>query len=255
MYELSISLNGERIEAKAFLGAVSTFLRLLDCVDAQKAVRWRLATLRYNSPATIGFVGEPRKKRGPDDAQEVGRTLVSGLASLSKGQRPTTFDDIALELAKGLAELKGHGGIDSLLLIDQNGAAPTTLPISPRIAASVDEFIGARYESLGMVEGRLELVSSHGGVMRCNVYEKLLGKPVKCFVPNEMRATVLESFDQDVVAHGIVKRDASGQARQIALHHLDRVTKVSNPPRSLAGLAPDFTDGVDSADYIKGRWK
>lgn len=254
MHELSISVAGERIEAQTFLEAVSTFLRLLRAVDTQQAVRWRLATLRYSSPAVVGFVGEPRSKKKPDVAAEVAHTLVSGLASLDRGERPAAFQDDALELSKRLAELKGRGGVESILLIDQD-ARLHSLAITPRVAASVDEFIGIKYESIGAIEGRLELVSSHGGMLRCNVYERVLGRPVVCDVSADLKRAVLEAFDQEVRARGIVKRDASGQARQIRLESLEVIPPSEKPPESLAGLAADYTDGSDTVEYVKSRWK
>ena len=118
----------------------------------------------------------------------------------------------------------------------------------------MDDAIGARYESQGSVEGRLEVVSSHGGVLRCNVYERLLGKPVRCEVPDALRGRVLELFDQMVLAHGRVSRDSAGQARHIALESIEPVAAPSRGTESLAGMAPDFTDGANSVDYIKKRW-
>ena len=255
MYEISLALDGDGIDAKTFLHAVSTLLRLLSSLDQDGLVRWRLATLRYSSPATVGLAGESRKRQAAYGPADVGRSAVSGLAALDRGTRPAAFSDEALEQARKLAEIRGKGGVRGLLVMDQNDGRPETLAISHRVSASVEEFIGARFQSIGSIEGRLEVVSSHGGVLRCNIYERLLGKVVRCDVPSGMKKTVLDCFDEEVVAEGIVRRDASGQAREIALQTLSRVERPPGAPRSLAGLAPDYTDGVDSVEYIKGRWR
>lgn len=255
MYEFAISLSGEHIDAKAFLEAVASAVGLLKSVENGQAIRWRLATLRYSSPATIGFVGESRKRQPVHRPEDVGHTVMAGLEALEGGKPPRGFSDESLELAKKIAGLKGHGGIESVVLTSQNGTGSATLPVTPRTAATVDDMIGSKYQSQGAVEGRLEVVSSHGGVLRCNVYERVLGRAVRCDVPRHLRKDVLDLFDQDVIASGIVSRDGNGLPRHVALEAIRPFETDANLPASLAGLAPDFTEGVDSVDYIKKRWQ
>lgn len=256
MFEFAISLSGDQIEARSFLEAVASAVKLLRSVDKGQAIRWRLATLRYSSPATIGFVGEARTKKTNYRPEDVGHTVMAGLESLENGKPPRGFSDESLELAKKLADLKGHGGIVSVVVTAQNGVGPTaTIPVTPRTAATVDDMIGSRYQSHGSIAGRLEVVSSHGGSLKCNVYEKILGKPVRCDVPAQLKMEVLNLFDQEVIVFGVVSRDSSGRPRHIALEAIRPVELASDLPQSLAGLAPDFTADVDSVDYIKKRWQ
>jgi len=257
MFEFSISLSGEHIDAKAFLDAVENAVNLLRGVEGGNAIRWHLATLRYSSPATIGFVGEPKRRDSPYRPENVGRTVMAGLESLERSKTPKGFSEEALVSAKKIAALKGHGGISNVVLAARNGdAAMTTVPITARTAATVDDMIGTKYESLGSIEGRLEVVSAHGGILHCNVYERLLMKAVRCDVPQHLRRDVLDLFDRDVIASGIVSRDGNGIPRHIALESIQALKALPEPPpQSLAGIAPDYSEGADSVDYIKKRWQ
>jgi hypothetical protein len=110
-------------------------------------------------------------------------------------------------------------------------------------------------ESLGSVEGRLEVVSSHGGRLRCNVYEHVAGKPVRCDFADGLKGMVLAAFDRRVRAHGLIKRDAAGQPRHIKLESLEVLPPAPKESVSITGLAPDFTGGRDSAEWLEKRWR
>ena len=260
MYEFRISITGDRIEMTAIKDALAELLRLLKAVEERvalgKGVRWQLATLSYSSPVVIGCIGVPRnrKRNAPDYSELIGRTALAGIRDLERGVRPPDFSDEALEVSRRLASLRGRRGVRDVLLMDENGATPTPLSLTPRTLAAVEDFIGVKSESFGSVDGRLEVVSAHGGIT-CSIYESLTGKAVRCEVPEELRRKVLDAFEGRVIATGIVRRDASGQPRVLALHDLTRVESGTEEFVSLAGIAPDFTDGVDSAEYIKGRWR
>ncbi len=259
MYEFRISITGDKIEVSALKDAISELLKLLKSVEGRVAggqsVRWRLATLSYNSPIIIGCTGEPRsrKRNAPDCARLVGSTALSGLADLERGLRPSAFSDDALEVSKRLAALRGKRGVGDVFVMEANGVAPEPLALSTRTVATVDDFIGVKSEALGSVEGRLEVVSAHGGIT-CNIYEALSGKVVRCEVPDDKKRAVLDAFEQRVMATGTVKRDASGQARGIVLRELV-VLPEHGEFISLAGMAPDFTGGLESAAYVKSRWE
>lgn len=262
-YEFRISLTGDRIEVATLKDALVDLLKLLKSVEkkvaAEDRVRWSISTLSYASPMVIGCVGEPRsrKRHAPDCSPEVGAAVLAGLQDLEAGNRPTTFTDDALEAARSLAALRDQRGVSEVLIMAGPGRNGDRSPVrvTPRTLAAVDDFIGVRAEGAGSVEGHLEVISAHGGVT-CNVYELLTGKPVRCHVPDHLKQKVLAAFEQRVIAHGIVKRDSGGQARQLVLRDIEPVPEPQHPFESLAGIyKDDFPEGTDSAEYIKARWK
>lgn len=245
---------------QAFLEAISTFVDLLRDVDRslgrQTSIRWRLATLRYSSPAVVGCVGEPRKPNQPDMTPLVVRTVLAGFEELEEGRRPKGFSDDALESAKRLADLRGQRGVHDVTILDPGSEDPQKgiHVISRRVSVTVDELIGAKFESMGSVDGRLEVVSSHGGNLTCNVYEMVTGKPVKCTVPREKKAVVLEYFDSMVRAFGTIWRDSSGYPRRIDVESIEPLeTRLTVAP--LPELGDKITGGLDIAEYLKRQWE
>lgn len=258
MYELQLSLAGGRIQADTFLEGVSVFLKLLKSVDAslsgKETIVWALQRLTYSSPATVGFTGEP-KKNSADNTRLIGAAVIEGLEALDRGSqsRPKGFEDNALKFSQRLSQLRGRGGVLDLIVMDLNGTRSNTVHISGRVAVSVEEFIGPRFESIGMLEGKLEVLSSHGG-MKCQIYERRTGKPVRCLLPQEMKRAAVDAFDENVMVRGRVWRDASGQPRLIEVQELQK-TPEEQTVESLAGIDPDITGGMDVAEFLKKRWE
>jgi len=253
-FEFSIVLDGDKIDMNRFLEAIGSFLRLLRTVEAGDTVTWKLATLHYSSPAVIGCIGAPKKKGAPNNAPLVARSVMEGLYDLECGGRPKAFSDEALEAARRLSELRGKGGIRKVAVIGQSGGKPVTSLLSPKVAAAVEEIIGPKYESIGSVQGELVLVSSRGGVLRCNIQDKVSRKAVRCEFPNSLKADVLNAFDRVVVGFGTVMRDSSGNPRIIKLTSIDPVPETELP-QSLAGIDPEITGGLDVVEYLKRLWE
>ncbi len=260
MYEIEFELLGDRIEARALLEALKEFLHLLEAVDKsafsnRKTVRWRLKTLRYSSPAAIGVVGESRKQNKPNNAPIVGATIHSGIHDLTEKRRPKNFSDDALEASKALADLSGQFGVRGVNLGIRNGHASETLLVGSVVSEYVTELIGPSQESLGSIEGRLELVGASKGNIYGRIHERSTGKPVRFEVSRDAKAKVLGLFDSDVIADGVIQRDSAGQARRIAIHEVRPATEGKELPRSLLGIDPGFTDGEDSSDWLRKRWQ
>jgi len=253
-FEFSIVLDGDKIDMSKFLEAVGSFLRLLRSVEAGDTVAWKLATLHYSSPAVIGCVGSAKKKDAPNNASVVARRVMEGLDKLEQGERPKTFSDEALEAAKRLSEMRGRGGIKKVAVIGQNGGKPVTSPLGPKVAATVDDLIGPKYDSIGSVHGRLVVVSARGGVLSCSIHDKASGKAVRCEFPDPLKASVLGAFDSTVVGFGRVSRDSSGNPRVIQLTSIEP-SEDNELPQSLAGIDPDITEGLDVVEYLKRRWE
>jgi hypothetical protein len=261
--ELKIILQGDRLEMQAFLDAVGHFASILTGVDktasgGPRTLRWRLRTLRYQSPAVIGAVAEPIRTDAPDLSRLVGRAVVTGVRSLAERERrprPQYFSDDTLEAAKALAELAGKHGVESVSIVEEN-ESPTVSPvlITMQVAASVEDLIGIKSEGLGAVEGKLEVVSSRNG-LHCNVYDRVTGIAVKCTFSDDLKRKVLDAFEQWVIAHGTVKRDASGKPRQLVLRDLEPIPSAADLPQSILGLDSNYTEGMSPEEWIRKRWE
>lgn len=267
MYHLSLRIEGD-ITIEAFRDALANFLHLIREVEAfvsgERSVRWTLEELRHGSPAVMTWRGTPRPQRKkkaqvvePDYAPVVGRTLLSGVRKLERGEgRPEAFTDEALDATLNLARVKMRRGINALSLIGENGAdkteAPNVLEVTERVAASVNEIIAPRYTAPGAVEGMLQAISSRG-VLHFVIYDSIFGARVRCDIPDTLKPVALAAFDERVLVTGIVSRDAEGHPRDIKVRHIETI-RPEGLPQSIRGLDPDFTGGLPTAEYLKRGW-
>ena len=263
MHKVSITIDGEHISMEAFMAAVTNFLAVLREVDKglspTPAVRWRLAELRYGSPALVACLGEPRSKKvRRESVAAVVDTVVTGLHNLeaNRGGRPAGFTDDALEATKRLVEVRGKGGISTLVIVsadEDHTEAARRLELTQRAAATVDDLIAGRYRAIGSVEGTLQLISSHVTPYFA-IYDDIWGARVRCDFPEAMKQTALETFDRRVVVRGIVTSDASGRPRHVKVEELAPLPPRDALPQSLRGADRGFTGSLDSAEYLRKRW-
>ncbi len=212
------------------------------------------------------WVGEPRrrarqtKRRAKpiaDHAPAVGEAVLSGIEQLegNKG-RPPTFSDEALEATKRLAHLRVRSGITGLSLVGSNAdpkKEKKALALTERAAATVDDIIGPKYTAPGTVEGTLQAIHSRGELYFA-IYDSIWGGRVKCDIPEALKRKALDAFDQRVLVRGIVSTDASGHPRQVKVEHIEALPDRDQLPQSIRGLDPDYTAGLDVADYVTKRW-
>lgn len=263
VYKLSLTLDGE-ITIEAFRDALDSFVDVLRQVDRSisgtRSIRWKLADLRRASPATLTWVGEPRRLKGVDTTAMpvvVGESILAGLEQLEWGRgRPRGFTDDALDAMKRLVSLKRDEVITSVVVSGQasdSEAAPRTLALTERVVAAVNDLIGPKYTALTSVEGRLEAINAHGGLF-FNVYDSAWGGRVRCDFPESLKEDALKAFDQRVLVHGVVKTDAAGHPRHVRVERLERLPLRKELPQSLRGIDRDYTGGLTSSEYLKKRW-
>jgi len=92
--------------------------------------------------------------------------------------------------------------------------------VTKRLAANVEEIIGAQVESFGTVEGRLEGLIVHDR-RRFYVWDALTSRRVECSFGNRIPLDdVLGAFGQRVAARGIVRRRKTGEPVSVEANEL-----------------------------------
>jgi hypothetical protein len=83
--------------------------------------------------------------------------------------------------------------------------------ITNRVAATVDAIIGTSYESYGSVEGKLQVLSDHGG-FKFSVYDALFGRRIDCYVGDEpgLVTEAIARFRDRVRVSGTVQYNKEG---------------------------------------------
>jgi hypothetical protein len=263
MQKVGITIDGDHITMEAFMAAVGNFLAVLRGVDQgllqKPAVRWRLGELHYGSPATVVCIAEPRSRKvRRDSVTMVVNAVVTGLGNLeaNRSGRPVGFTDDALEAAKRLVEARGRGGISTLVVTSSETdhiASAQRLVLTQRAAAAVDDLIAGKYRSIGSVEGRLQVLSTHTTPYFA-VYDDVWGARVRCEFPDSLKSAALNAFDQRVVVRGVVLSDVGGRPRHVKVEDLTPLPSRDDLPQSLRGADREFTGRLDAAEYIRRRW-
>lgn len=216
---LMVDLDGPRITVERFMQAVNGILAVVSEVDREmsgrpgSSVRFVITDLRKRS-AHLAAVAEPASD--DVDVALVERILATsrrGLASLARSSaRPSHFSDRAIEAASGIAKVIEPGWVSNVGL----RLGTERVAVSAEVAANAEQVVGERVRSLGSIEGRLGVISVHGR-MRCVIYERLGGRAVRCYFPEQELPFLVSAFGRRVAANGIVWSNAEGEPVSVTL--------------------------------------
>ncbi len=179
----------------------------------------------------------------------VAHAFVEGMKAIEqRAERPALFDDYLLDKAKHLSSISNRDDVARMMVSSGN----SEVHINQHIAANVDTLIGVRYEEIGAVEGRIEGVNVH----RRNVfsmYEFMNERRVECFFGDELYDEVIAALRKRAIVYGTVKTNARGEPLSVRAERIERLRSRNELPSisDLRGIDPDFTGGVDAAEYVR----
>ncbi len=220
-----ISISGDIIPLSAFIDATSHIHFILSDVDKQisgtSTLVWSVESLG-NSSKIVEAAPYLIHEDGVDNRVRIVSAFVEGMQkiSLDKPVRPNYFSEDSLLRAKSLANLL-DGYVTRISLRGTiEGKLSDYILITQRVAANVDELIGIRRTSLGSIEGKMELISIHGGTY-FNIYDQLSGRRIKCVCNRDQlnELTSAQNLGRRILVYGEIREDSFGQAIQIKLQH------------------------------------
>jgi hypothetical protein len=171
------------------------------------------------------------------------RAAGEGIAALEQGsKRPPYFTDRALKGAKRLSEIAQHADAKrSWFRFDDLSVSP-----SPHVAVNVNDIVEATDQAIGSIEGILNGVRKTDRGYSIYVKDRLTRQDVRCVVPPHLRQVVLDSFEQRVIARGVISRARDGRPQRIDVREIEPMADDSDLPTvaQVAGLLK----GYDIAD-------
>lgn len=179
----------------------------------------------------------------------VAQTFVRGMEIIDRtAERPPFFSDYVLDKAKHLSAMVNRPDVARITI----GSGRTEVHVSQHVAANVDTLIGVRYEEIGAVEGRIEAINIHNR-LQFSIYDFVTGRGVQCSFPDAMFNEVKAVLGHRAIVHGTVRTDRQGQPISVRVERIERMhTRDELPAVSdLRGIDPDFTGGMDAAEYIR----
>ncbi len=210
--EISLYLKdqGIRVPFAAFVASARKLLDLLESVEVvayqrRPALNWEIYDLKAKS-ACVELVAVPRDKV-TYSGQDVANHLLNGLEMLEKGVRPPGWPDNLLHLASDLASLsKGR----RMVVRSPNRTAEVTI----RLVANAGKLLESPVQAWGSVEGSLKMISTVKGI-QVNVYDVITGRPVTCFIEDEMIPQAANAINRRVSVSGLVTYTPEGYPKSI----------------------------------------
>lgn len=246
-----------RIPVGAFRDALQDLSAILHEVelemskDRRSRLSWDVAELGLGS-ATVGL--EPASEEHSELAGRVTKTLIGGLRQLSDERvRPGFFNDAALERARRLSRLASDR-LDRINLF--SNVPEQQLYLTGAIAVNVQQIL-EHLESIGSVEGRLELLSGREGARPYFAVRDAVSRAsVRCYFPEDLLQQALQAFRKRVVVRGLIVSDSSGRPKRIHVQGMEIVPGMEAlpQPQDVRGIMKGQTGGLPSEHYVEERF-
>ena len=240
------------VPVDSFLKVVSNTLKMLRNIDLdsspghRRTTVWKVAGASMKSPLTLSLTGQSKHS---SRVAEVARTYLSGMEIIERDSDsiPPHFSLDTLQKAKKLVSVLDDG-ISRVKFSGFN----RSVPLTQKVAATVDALTAPSCSSYGSLEGKLETLTAHGG-LEFIIYDRLTGDEVECSFDARYIEEARSAWTQRVRVYGTITYNKAGLARSI------RVDGAPHPLRGRSDLPQardiegiDITGGIESAEYVRG---
>lgn len=219
--------------------------------DRHGDVYLRIERIKYSSPLSMTIDVRTAEKDG-DYTKFLVRTFSKDLEGLSRKTEVAASTPYArLDAYRELAE-SGVAKSESSAI----RAGRKTFRIDAKLVANINTILSdatAEEREHGTVTGRLDVINLHGK-KQFYIYPSLGPTRIKCMFEERLREDVKKALDSKVLVSGVLcfrKHDShpfAVDAKSIeVLPEDDRLSSFE----SLRGIAPDITEGMSAAEYIR----
>lgn len=253
---LTITVVGKKPhpDANSFAHIIQETVVVLDQIDAEiskgktRPIVWRIASVSMNTPISITLEADSdANQRNP--GKKVISACLRGLGQLEKKPKiPSHYNTRAVSGVKAIVNALNNGvaGVE-FSSPGQKTQAPTL-----RAATNIEEIFSKRpgaFHQLSSIEGRLELISMHGGLM-AHIFNLRTGEKTSCNFDASLLSQAMKCFGKRVAAYGRVSYSREGKAVAIEARQIRAMKGRDDLPQfaDLEGI--DITEGVDPTEYI-----
>lgn len=251
-----IKTIGDDVPLSKFVKVLTAVKELLeelsnDMLDEPLRFNWAITKLSMESPPTIGV--------GLYDVPEslsfkrLQRVTIHGFDSLQNKMRPRDWNDKAMQYGRKLGELIDHKTVTGIALYNGDFRTEVTTMVIP----AVDDFLVPVYKtSQGSIDGHLDMINAHKGV-KLGIYRSLDDSFVRANFEGvdakELLETAKNLLGKRVLAIGRIKWNKKGIPTEILVSSVKEYME-GVPGKSILdmyGSDPDFTGGVDPAEFLR----
>ena len=227
---LTLSIAGSRITAERFMRAVESFFGLInevsqDMTGAPKTIEWIVSVKRGS--IVLGAAGEA--KSPAVSVAAVVSAAYTGLKKLQEaGQRPTRpphFNLNALQDARELARLVDGKAVKVVQVRRSN----ERFTMHERAVLNIDSILGGTLVEVGVIEGRLQMISSRGS-LHVGVWDSAGDRLIRCFVKPDMIDEAKTALDKRVAIAGTIRYRPNGEPVSIDVESMEVFPEESELP-------------------------
>lgn len=190
-----------------------------------------------------------------DFSRPVANHFIRGLHIIQQeGVTPPLF---SVDTMKRVRDIVRQLGRDGVLGVEYTiPDLQEWIELTAATEKTIESLVGVHHRSVGSLEGKIELVSTHTPYRRFNLYHAVTNRAIKCNLPQEMEAGVIEVMKQKrrVVVSGIIAHNAKGEPISIEvkrpLRFLKREEELPSP-RDILGMDRDFTGSLSTEEYLR----
>jgi hypothetical protein len=226
--KLTLHIDGQRITADRFRRAVDAFFDLVTDVATvvtgeSKAIDWVVSV--GAGSINLAASGEARKPSTP--VTQVVYAVYSGFQELAKKspERPAYFTDNALEKTRDLIRLQDGKGVSTI----QVRRSRSRVTLNQKVLQNIERLLGSSLAEMGAIEGKLEMVSFHGG-LQVGVWDLLTDKMVRCNVTPDLEPRVMAALKKRVSLSGKIRYRSNGDAISIDADDIEIFPDTSQLP-------------------------
>jgi hypothetical protein len=251
-----MGIEGERgkISFETFAVVVRNTFDILADLDSavsstpRGSLEWFIADVSFGS--LLIAIESKSKLPDIDYSSKVTETFVNGLAHIQRERTtPPYFSDYGLRKTQELARKLRKDGAKAVIIHDIEREVKAM--ITPEVVPDLGQLINVRFQEIGSVEGRLEMISIHR-VPRFTVYHAITQRSIRCKFEPKLLDLVKDALGRRVVVSGVVYFNYRYEPVRVDLQKLMILPKEEElpSPKDLRGMAPDFTGDNTTEEYI-----
>ena len=251
---LKIDGNVGSISIHTFLSATENELRILQDLDSAISrapggtLDWLVTDLSLGS--LVIELDSRSRLEDKNIGLDVANVFAKGLHQIEEeGTTPPYYSEYTLQKAKALLRLIGRDGAVGLHVSSPGFSADLTA----RASANIGELIPVRHESLGSVEGTIEMISIHGSP-RFVIYHSRTRKAVSCrFDSARWLSQIKDALGRRVYVTGVLHTNVRGEPLRVHMEDMVflRQEEELPTPSEIRGIDPHLTGDVSTSDYLR----
>lgn len=255
---MQIRLTGDtgEISVVAFKDIISRMVSLLNELDTSSTRDdikrdWLISSLSNGSACVaVSAAHEEGKPALP-------RTLATIRELQEKPEIPRGANETALGTVIKLYKMTGKRGVTGIELSEFGNKDSRVYAIDSRVAENARRAISVRSGARSSFRGRLDKINIRGKTPEFSLFDEHSNVSLRCRLaedsPSELYEQVKKLVGSHVSARGDLKRNLAGQPIHMRVDRVRVLNEINKPTsvRDIQGIAPDWTSGMSSVDFVR----